>query len=238
MFDPKVPVSWLAGLLWLSGTALVAFLVAWLLSDLRPTRRVLYIPILALVTASVTAAYLVWSQSGLGFWTSNWVYGLLGAAVAALFLAGLLSRRRVRTPETPHITAATVLWDGLVYGAAEGMLLSVLPVVITWQMLLSNGWDRGWPRVAAATLSILASVVVIVVHHLGYPDYRSSKVKLGQAILGCGTLSVAYLSTVSVIAPILAHAALHVVIVHVDMELPPHETDSPSEPLPRLTKTA
>lgn len=54
---------------------------------------------------------------------------------------------------------------------------------------------------------------------------------MGQAVLGCGVLSIAYLFTASVIAPILAHAVLHVVIVRNDMELPPHEgrvhTDEP-----------
>ena len=75
----------------------------------------------------------------------------------------------------------------------------------------------------AAMLALVASIVVIVAHHLGYPDFRSSRVKMGQAILGCGVLSLAYLLTASVIAPILAHAALHVAFIRFGMELPPHE---------------
>ena len=220
MFDPQIDVSWTAGLLWLAGTAVAGFLVSWVLSDLRPTKRVFYIPVLALVTGTLMAGYLSWSEAGMGFWTNRWGYGLVGAVIAGGLLTALLSRRPVHG-QPNAITVGTLGWDGLVYGAAEGSLLSVLPVVITWQMLSSNGWDGGWRSVAAGAAAIVASVVVIVIHHLGYPDFRGAK--MGQAILGCGILSIAYLLTASVIAPIVAHGVLHVVIVRKGMELPPHE---------------
>lgn len=234
VFDPLVHVSWSEGLLWLAGIAAVAFLVAWMLSDLMPTRRVVYIPSLALAVGALTAGYLAWSRSGTSFWTHQWGLGILGAILAGGLLTMLLNRRGVGEVRARPVTAMTVGWDGLVYGAAEGLLLSVLPVVVTWQVMSSNGWGDGWRAAAAAALSIVASIVVIVVHHLGYPDFRRSRSKLGQAILGCGVLSIAYLLTASVIAPILAHAALHVVLVRKDMELPPHEESREPASAPRL----
>lgn len=225
MFDPLVHVSWLEGLLWLAGIAAVGFVVAWSLSDLKPTRRVLYIPSLAATVGGLTAGYLVWSRSGASFWAHQWELGIVGAVLAAGLLTMLLNRRRVAEVRSRPITATTVGWDGLVYGAAEGLLLSVLPVVVTWQMMTSNGWGDGWRGVTAGVLSVVASIAVIVVHHLGYPDFRGSRAKLGQAVLGCGVLSIAYLLTASVIAPIVAHAALHVVMVRKGMELPPHEKE-------------
>jgi hypothetical protein len=220
MFDPTINVSWSAGLLWLAGIALASFLVSWSLSELRPSRRVIYIPVLALVTGVLTAGYLLWSEAGLSFWTNEWIYGLVGAVLSGGLLTALLSRR-VHAFHQQVITARTAGWDGLVYGAAEGLLLSVLPVVVTWQMLASNGWTSGWRNAAAGVLAISASVAVIVIHHLGYPDYRSAK--MGQAVLGCGILSIAYFLSASVVAAILAHAWLHIVIVRKGMELPPHE---------------
>ena len=38
-----------------------------------------------------------------------------------------------------------------------------------------------------------ASIAMIIVHHLGYWDYRGGK--LGQAVLGCGIVSLAHLAT-------------------------------------------
>jgi len=221
MIDCLIHVSWSAGFLWLAGIAAVAFLVSWTSSDLRPTRRVFYIPLLALVAGALTAAYLSWSNAGTAFWTNRWGYGIGGAIVAGGLLTVLLNRRGIPGAEPGAITIGTVAWDGLLYGAAEGMLLSVLPVVVMWQTLSSNGWESGWQRVVGGALAILASIVVIVTHHLGYPDYRGAK--MGQAVLGCGILSLTYLLTASVIAPIVAHALLHVVIVRKGMELPPHE---------------
>ena len=221
MFDPLVHVSWSAGASWLAGIAVAAFLVSWILSDIRPTRRVFYIPVLALATGALTGAYLVWSDAGSSFWTNHWAYGFVGAAVAGGFLAVLLIRQRVPGTKPHAVSALTLGWDGLVYGAAEGVLLSVLPVVVTWQMLFSNGWTNGWREVAAGGLAIVASVAVIVIHHLGYPEFRGRM--MARAVLGCGVLSIAYLLTASVIAPILAHAVLHTVIVRNGWELPPHE---------------
>jgi hypothetical protein len=41
------------------------------MADLRPTRRFLYIPILAVVTGALTAGYLAWSGSGLSYWSNH-----------------------------------------------------------------------------------------------------------------------------------------------------------------------
>jgi membrane protease YdiL (CAAX protease family) len=223
MLDPVIHVSWSAGLSFLVDLSAVAFLVSWAFSDLRPIKRVFYIPILAVTTGAVTVKFLVWSQSGTSFWTNRWGYGLIGAAVASALLSALLNRQRIPNAKPHPITAQSLGWDGVVYGAAEGLLLSVLPVVVTWQMLSSNGWTTGWRTVAAGALSIVASMLVVVVHHLGYPEFRGPK--MAQALLGCGILSIAYLLTGSVIAPILAHAVLHTVAVRNGMELPPHEDE-------------
>lgn len=227
MFEPSIEMGWSAGLAWLAGIAVVAFLVAWSMSDLRPTRRVVYVPVLALVTGALVAGYLLWSESGTAFWTNNWAAGIVGAVAAAAALGALLSRKTIPHGKPQAVTAGTVVWDGLVYGAGEGLLLSVLPVLVMWQTFSSNGWTVGWRSVAAATLSIAASVLVIVIHHMGYPDFRTSRMKMRQAILGCGVLSLAYLLTASVIAPVVAHAILHVLVVRKGMELPPHEGTTP-----------
>src|ERR671919_1803962 len=127
MFDPTLNVSWTAGLLWLAVIALLAFLVSWSLSELRPTKRVVYIPVLTVVTGAMTAGYLVWSEAGGSFWTNRWGYGLIGAVLAGGLLTAILNRRPVPHPKRHSIKAVTVGWDGLVYGAAEGVLLSTLP---------------------------------------------------------------------------------------------------------------
>ncbi|HEX6206721.1 MAG TPA: hypothetical protein VF058_00005, partial [Actinomycetota bacterium] len=106
--------------------------------------------------------------------------------------------------------------EGVVYGSAEGLLLSVLPVVVTWQLLGALDWGDAWRGLAA----LAASVVVIVAHHLGYPEYRGRGIV--SPVIGCTALSVAYLATGSPIAAIGGHIVLHLAMQLRGMELPPH----------------
>jgi hypothetical protein len=61
---------------------------------------------------------------------------------------------------------------------------------------------------------------VIAVHHFGYWDYRSRQVL--PVMAGCGLLTIAFLVTGSVLAPVIGHIAMHVAGLWNGVELPPH----------------
>jgi len=206
-------------LLWFAAVAIIAFLVSWYFTERMGLGRTLYVGALALVKGAVTAGYLMWSGLGIEFWTNSWAWGLVGAVVTATFLTLLLSRMIVADSRPKSIGFAQVAWDAVVYGAAEGLLLSVLPVVIVWQAAM--GQDVG--AIGSGALALAASLVVIVVHHLGYADFRGKKMR--QALIGCVPLSLAYLLTGSPIAPMGAHMVLHYVAMRRGMELPPAESN-------------
>jgi uncharacterized membrane protein YedE/YeeE len=81
--------------------------------------------------------------------------------VAGAILA-FLSRHQPRGPHPQgwRLTA-TLAWEGVVYGITEGLLLSVLPVLVTWQAFAaptvgpaaparpwlpgSSPWQPAWP---------------------------------------------------------------------------------------------
>jgi hypothetical protein len=108
---------------------------------------------------------------------------------------------------------------------AEGLLLSVLPVLITWQALSSLQWTQSWyGLLLSGIIALLASVVVIVVHHLGYREFRGRK--LVFAVAGCAPLSLAYLLTMNPLAAGVGHSILHMGAVLRDVELPPHQEKS------------
>jgi uncharacterized membrane protein YedE/YeeE len=72
--------------------------------------------------------------------------GLVGAAVAGAILARL-SHHQPRGPRPQGWRlAATLAWEGVVYGSTEGLLLSVLPVLVTWQAFATHGWTSGIGR--------------------------------------------------------------------------------------------
>ena len=211
---PVSPAPWAGSLLWLLALTAIAFLVAWLPGNRTPVGRTAYVGVLTAVTALLSAGYLAWLDIGvLDVLTTHWGWGLLAAPVAGAFLV-LGMRRLPGSPLRP--SARTLLWEGVVYGVAEGMLLSVLPVLMTWQLV--HALD--WPGFAAWTLPILASVVVVVVHHLGYWEYRNRL--LVPISVGCGLLSVGYLVTASPVAATLGHVLGHGSGLKHGVELPPH----------------
>lgn len=226
-----MPITWWSQLVWLLAIALGSFMVTWIFTDLLRFTRTVYIGVLAVVTGAFLYGYLSWSNADWGaFFSHQWVWGLIGAAVAGLLLiVGLaLGGRRSKAqvlastprPEGQRLVGA-LLWEGVVYGAAEGLLLSVLPVLATWQALSALGWTSGWIGVVfSGLLALVASLFVIVVHHLGYREFRGPQIA-GTAMIGI--LSLAYLLTMNPLAAMGGHIIMHTGAVLHGTELPPHQ---------------
>lgn len=221
MFSFSSNPGWGGGLAWLAAILVAGFAVAYLFTDRGGMRRYPYVGLLALVTGGLAAGYLAWSGAGASFWADRWMWGLAGAVLSGGLLALLLSRMQGRAPEHAAVGARDDAWLALVYGSAEGMLLSVLPVVVTWQVFAAVGWDGGWRAVVAGAAAVAASNAVIVTHHLGYRGYRSRL--MVQPVIGCTLLSVAYLLTVSPIAAMGGHILLHEALLRRGVPMPPHD---------------
>jgi hypothetical protein len=207
--------------------AAVAFLVTWIVTDLLGVPRAPYIAVLTGVTLGLGAGYLGWSGTALvDLVTPNW-----GWAVAAGLAAGGLMAPGVR--RLPHGTrpmgtslAGAFLWEGVVYGTAEAILLATLPALAVWQAVDALGWTGSmWEDVGAGALAIVGALLVITVHHLGYLEFRGShaRPKLVGALVGCGVQALAFLLTGNLLAPIVAHIVLHGEMVVRGIEMPPAE---------------
>jgi hypothetical protein len=202
------------GLVWLGVLLVVGFLVTWLATDIGRVKRTPFVGLLALVTGATTAGYLWWSGAGTRFWTHQWAWGLLGMAAASVLM--LMFARRLPHTAKPSGIVALIGWEGLVYGTAEGLLLSVLPVAMMSQISRSFGWTAG----VGALVALVSSIALIAVHHLGYREFRGPMMR--YPIVLCGVLTIAYLLTASPIAPVVGHVVFHVALVARGIELPPH----------------
>jgi hypothetical protein len=203
-----------AGLAWLGGLIIVAFLVTWLATDVGGIRRRPFIAVLGVVTGGATLAYLGWTGAGSRFWTYHWTWGLLGSALVSGVML-MLVRRLPRLAEPTNL-GRLFAWEGTVYGVAEGMLLSVLPVAISWQI----GRSFGWAVAVGVIIAIVSSVAVIAIHHLGYPEFRNRMMR--YPVIMCAALSIAYLVTSNPMAPLVGHVVLHIAMLSRGIVLPPH----------------
>jgi hypothetical protein len=224
---PVSPVSWAGSLIWLAALAAVSFLVTWAAADKLRVRRTPYIAVLTAVTAAMTAGYIAWLGVSVStLLGTHWGWGLLAAPLCGAFLIWGMTRPPVTRKLTGRRLGVALLWEGVVYGTTEGVLLSMLPVLMGWQMIHSLGWQGTGGDIARWTLPIAASVLVTVVHHVGYWEYRNRLLLPISA--GCGLLAVGYLVTASPIAPALGHVLGHATgLVH-GTELPPHPHRAPA----------
>jgi hypothetical protein len=227
-----MPITLWSHLIWLLAITLGSFLVTWIFTDLLHVTRTVYIGVLTVVTAGFFFGYMSWSNTDWGaFMSYHWIWGLVGAAATGAIFIALLARvargskllvlvYRPR-PEGLHLFGA-LLWESVVYGAAEALLLSVLPALVAWQTLSALGWTQSWMGVVfSGVLALGASEVVIVAHHLGYREFRGPQIV--EAVGACGILSLSFLLTLNPLAAVGGHIILHAGYVLLGIELPPHQ---------------
>jgi hypothetical protein len=194
----------------------ISFAASWFATDVVHLRRRPYIGVLAVVTVAATAITAIATELPMSaFVTHHWAGGLAAGALAGALVGVGIHKLPATLPRSGRRLWAASVWEGGVYGAAEGILLSGLPVVIAWQA----GEDAGWWWGSTWLASLGASAVVVAIHHFGYWDFRNRHVL--EALGACVLLSVAFLVSGSAIAPVLGHVILHLAGLRRGVELPP-----------------
>lgn len=131
----------------------VAFLVTWVATDLGHVSRTPYVAILTLTTLALAAGYIAWSGTSVVELLAGWGWGILGGSAAAAVIVALVRRLAPRPrPESSRLVVR-LLWEGVVYGTAEAILLATLPVLAVWQAADALGWtDTAWARAASGAV--------------------------------------------------------------------------------------
>lgn len=215
-------------LVWILAGALLGFCSAFVFGDvLAMPRRWFLVPHVAL-TLGFLAAYTRWSNIALRrLLVRRWAFGLLAAAAVAVFLIGnVLGQPASPRPRGLHLWL-DLLWLGVVYGAVDALLLSVLPIVATWRAGELLGWTRRWPgRIGVGLMALVASAFITATYHLGYAEFRGPAVR--KAIAGNVVMSAGQLLSMNPIAATGSHIAMHVAAVlhgpDSTVQLPPHNT--------------
>jgi hypothetical protein len=220
--------GWQEALAALAIVVIAAFLVTWLVTDRLHVRRPAYMAILGLVVVALSAGYLAWSGTSLSeLVRARWGWGVVAGIVAAGVTAPLVRRLPARPHRVGVRLGEAIVWEGIVYGFSEAVLLATLPVLAVWQAMDDRGWTGGGSEDAASgSIAIAGALLVILVHHLGYVEFRSraARPKLFGALVTCGFQAVAFLATGSIVAPVVAHILLHGQMIFRGVQLPPAPT--------------
>ena len=102
----------------------------------------------------------------------------------------------------------------MVYGAADGLLLSPFPILRVFAALRDTRLRRRTGGVVAVgAIAMAASLAMTAVYHAGYSDFRSDKMR--KTASGDLVWSVPTLATLNPIGAPVAHVSLHVgAVVH------------------------
>ena len=119
-----------------------------------------------------------------------------------------------------------IAWRGILYGLADGLLLSAFPILAVFAAFADTGLrQRIMGTIAIGLVALVASLAMTAVYHAGYSDFRSEKLR--KPVAGDVVWSVPTLATLNPIGAPIAHAGLHTAAVlhsyETDTYLPPHE---------------
>ena len=212
---------------WLAGGIAMSFLVPFVLADRLDLQRDLYY---AIYIAAVAGLSLGWArntgQSLRHMCARRWRWAAgLGVGFAAISAFIVLASEDATSHPGGFEFLAAVLWRGVLYGAADGVLLSAFPILVVFAGLRDSRLRRRrGGLIAVGALAMAASLAITATYHLGYSDFRFSKLR--KPLTGDLVWSAPTLATLNPIGAPLAHAGLHVTaVVHsydTDLFLPPH----------------
>lgn len=218
--------EWWSYSLWVLAAGGLGFILAAVFAGWLRLPRAWFLAPCAILAGVFLYAYLRWSNVDLMFhFRQHWLWGVVGALLAGAFVV----KNVLSQPPYPRPAGAELLFDlvwlGAVYGTVDALLLSVMPILATWQAFSGLGWTGSWPgKLAAGGLALAASLLVTVFYHLGYPEFRGSEVV--APVIGNGSLSLAYLLTTNPISAVAGHIAMHsAAVLHgleTTVQLPPH----------------
>jgi hypothetical protein len=157
----------------------------------------------------------------------NWRWGVALGLLTAAATCGLVLLTDATGRPGGLTLAGAILWRGVVYGAVDGVLLSVIPILGVFAAFAGRPLRERSRRaiVGIGVLAMVVSLAFTAVYHVGYPDFRGSKVR--KPLAGDLVWSVPTLVTLNPLGAPIAHAGMHVTAVlhsyRTDVFLPPHK---------------
>ncbi|MGZ8694662.1 MAG: hypothetical protein ACXWYS_04410 [Gaiellaceae bacterium] len=209
---------------WLAIGLVVAFVVPFVFADVLEVPRDLYYAVYVAAVAALVAAWVRCTGFDLGAAIRRRLPLTLALAAASAGVLVLVVMRESSTGRPSALTLVPALaWRGVVYGAADGVLLSAFPIVAVFAAFAARRAGR-LRTAGVAALALAVSIAFTAVYHLGYSDFRSEKVR--KPLAGDLIWSAPTLATLNPIGAPLAHVGLHVgAVLHsyeTDVFLPPH----------------
>ena len=214
-------------LAWLLGGLAMGFLVPFVFADILGLQRDLYYAVYATAVASFFVAWSRATDQDLGrmFRRRLGLAVVLGVIVAGLMASIAIGAEDATSRPGGLRFVGAVLWRGVVYGAADGLLLSAFPILAVFAAFAGTRLRRHWGgKIAIGAVAMVASLAMTAAYHAGYSQFRSADMR--SPVVGDLVWSAPTLLTLNPVGAPIAHVGLHTAaVVHsydTDLFLPPH----------------
>jgi len=227
---------------WLGAGLALFFLLPFLLTDVTTVDRDVYYAIYIATVLAFTGLWLRFAtESPRAVLTRNWRAGIVLGAIFVLPLAAIVLQEDATSRPDGLDVVGPILWRGVLYGLADGVILSAFPIVAVFAAFAgTRALARRRGKLAVGALALAVSMLFTAAYHLGYSDFRGEKLR--KPLAGDAIWSLPTLVTLSPLGAPIAHAGLHVTaVVHsydTDVFLPPHGATLDGAPLQALLDSA
>ena len=212
-----------AAMVWVGIAGVLGFVISAVFSSMLKFPRAPFVLVHAVGSVALAAVFF----RGRGLHVPGPARQRTAAALAAgllfggILVASILSGPGGASPTGIRLIAA-LGWYGLVYGAVDALLLTILPV-----LAVRDGWGPAGTigeRLRWGGAALAASLLVTALYHAGFAEYRG--IALLQPLIGNTVVTAGYLLTGNAATPLVTHVLMHAAAVAHGMEataqLPPH----------------
>ena len=154
----------------------------------------------------------------------RWLGGLIVGVLAGALLARTVLLQPASARPQGAALAWALTWDGALYGFADAILLSVLPVLAVYGARPAGELRNPAARWRWGLTALAASLFITAAYHLGFAEYRGPG--LLAPLIGNAVVTLSYLASGSPVAALLSHTVMHAAaVLHglaTTVQLPPH----------------
>ena len=203
------------------GFGISAVFAGWM----KLSRRRFLIPYVSIASIFIYGFIVINEIDLVATFTENWIWGILAGGLLSLYLVKTVrAQPATRQSEGPGFLF-DLGWAGFVYGMVDALFLNILPVLAIWLGTSQFAWAATLPgKIAVGFIALLASLLVTLTYHLGYPEFRNRRVVM--VLLGNSLITLAMLLSGNPFGSLISHTAMHLAAVvqgpETTIQLPPH----------------
>lgn len=209
------------------GTAcLLVFGISFIFSGLLAlSRRIFLLPYVVFSSAFLVYFFYWAIPVTYNFWTNNWTWGLLITLIAGVFLVRNIYSQPASQDKRGKGLLFDIFWFGIAYGIIDGLMLNVMPVVAAENIINQSTSTVSFPIVLlTAVCAIAASLIITLLYHLGYKEFRNKSILM--VLLGNTIITLTFIISGNPLAAVFSHTAMHIAAVirgpETTLQLPPH----------------